>query len=410
MPNGERLLPAPRFLLRVLALLVPALFVLLLPARAEAYTWMIRHAYTGCQVCHADPSGGETLTAYGRAQSDLLLRMRYDGKKAEEAEPSKTSGYLGFIDLPQSVLMGGSLRLASIAGGGESLRVFPMQLDANAQFRIGDFFFGGSVGAAKVPANSLHARPAQVTTNQGDGYNLISRNFYLGLDVAEKFTARIGRLNLPFGVRIPEHTLWVRDATRTDRESDQQWGAAVAFNSEEVRGEVMAIAGNYQINPDEFRERGYSFYVELMIASRATFGVSSFYTLAKRDRLSLETNVARGAHGLFTRLAVGEPLAILAEANLITESKKALGYVGFLQADYEIVQGLHALGTFEALDAGYPKASEVAGVARSPGQGKPEFGGWIGGQWFFLPHLDLRVDGIIRPDGFTILSQLHAFL
>jgi hypothetical protein len=211
-------------------------------------------------------------------------------------------------------------------------------------------------------------------------------------------------------VRVPEHTLWVRDATRTDRESDQQWGAALAFNAEEVRGEIMAIAGNYQINPDEFRERGYSFYVELMVASRATLGVSSFYTLAKRDRLSLETNVARGAHGLFTRIALADPLAVLAEADLITESTKSLGYTGFVQADYELVQGLHAMLTFEALDAGYPKTSELNDVARTPGQGKPEFGGWITGQWFFLPHLDMRVDGILRSDGFTIFTQLHAFL
>jgi hypothetical protein len=97
------------------ALLVVAgvLLVLLTPSRADAYTWMIRHSYTGCGVCHADPSGGEVLTAYGRAQSDLLLRMRWDGKKADEAEPSSAAGFLGLIDLPPAVLPGGSARMAS---------------------------------------------------------------------------------------------------------------------------------------------------------------------------------------------------------------------------------------------------------------------------------------------------------
>src|SRR5262245_34268823 len=109
MPNGTRLILAPRALLRVLALLLPAIVVLLVPARAEAYSWMIRHADTGCPVCQADPSGGETLTPYGRAQSDLLLRMRYDGKKSEEAEPSKASGFIGFVDLPPPLMLGGSL-------------------------------------------------------------------------------------------------------------------------------------------------------------------------------------------------------------------------------------------------------------------------------------------------------------
>ena len=52
----------PRAFVRLLFAVLPLALVLLAPARAEAYTWMIRHAYNGCGVCHADPSGGEVLT------------------------------------------------------------------------------------------------------------------------------------------------------------------------------------------------------------------------------------------------------------------------------------------------------------------------------------------------------------
>ena len=93
MSNRTGFRVVPRAFVRALLLILPLACVLLAPARAEAYTWMIRHAYNGCGVCHADPSGGEVLTAYGRAQSDLLLRMRYDGKSPEEAEPSKASNF-----------------------------------------------------------------------------------------------------------------------------------------------------------------------------------------------------------------------------------------------------------------------------------------------------------------------------
>ena len=64
------------------ALLAALTFATLFAATrpAHAYTWMIRHGYGGCTTCHTDPSGGETLTRYGRAQSDLLsahaLRQR----------------------------------------------------------------------------------------------------------------------------------------------------------------------------------------------------------------------------------------------------------------------------------------------------------------------------------------------
>jgi hypothetical protein len=384
--------------------------VLLTPSRADAYTWMIRHSYTGCGVCHADPSGGEVLTAYGRAQSDLLLRMRWDGKKADEAEPSSAAGFLGLIDLPPAVLLGGSARMASTLKEGD-LRVFPMQMDLYGQFRVGSFFAGGSVGAARVAVGSLHARAAQVTPFQGQDFNLLSRTHYLGMDFDNgAYTARLGRLNLPFGIRIPEHTMWVRDSTRTDRDSDQQHGVALAYNSESVRAEGMAILGNYQINPDAFRERGYSFYVELMVAARASFGVSSLYTYAKRDRLSLESNVARGVHGAFSRITVVDPLALLLEADLITDSTKSLGYTGFAQADYEVLQGLHLMLTGELLDAGYAHADKSLNEPKVKGAGQMALGGWVSAQWFFLPHLDMRADGIFRPGEKSVLAQLHLFL
>src|SRR3954470_24712140 len=70
---------------RALAVALAAFWITLLgsPA-AHAYAWMIRHEYTGCNQCHADPSGGGLLTAYGRAQSELLLRTRYGMAETEE--------------------------------------------------------------------------------------------------------------------------------------------------------------------------------------------------------------------------------------------------------------------------------------------------------------------------------------
>lgn len=397
---------------RVLTVVLPLLCVLSTSKPAHAYAWMIRHGYSGCPVCHADPSGGETLTAYGRAQSDLLLRTRWDGKSPEEAEPSPASRFLWFLDTPQALLLGGSLRFATeYTSSTKKVAAFPMQIDAYGQLRIGKIIMGGSLGVIKTPAGSLYGRTAQITTNQGEQYNLISRNFYVGADLSNEFTLRVGRLNLPFGVRMPEHTMWVRATTRTDRESGQQYGAALAYNSENVRGELMGIAGNYQINPDAFRERGYSGFVELMVGARAAIGLSSFYTYAKEDRITLATNVARGAHGPFTRIGLTDEFAILGEADLLTDSSRTgLGYVGYLQGDYEFIQGLHGLLTFEWQDQRQLSSDHIAGKPVSPGAGKAEAGGWVTVNWFFLPHVDVRVDGIFHPDGYTLFTQLHAFL
>jgi hypothetical protein len=407
MTNGSSRRSSVPTLCRIFAWVIPLVFVLFAPSRADAYTWMIRHSYTGCGICHADPTGGEVLTAYGRAQSELLLSMKWG--KADAAEPSGASNFIGLVELPPQVMLGGSTRLATTMKDGE-LRAFPMQMDLYGQFRFGDFFMGGNAGAARVEVGSPHARAAQVTTGQGKVFNMISRNHYLGLDLADgSYTLRAGRLNLPFGIRIPEHTAQVREATRTDRESDQQHGLALAYSSEAARGEIMAIAGNYQINPDKYRERGYSFFFEIMALERTAIGLSSLYTFAKVDRTTLESNVARGAHGGFLRTAIGDPFALLAEMNLLTDSTAALGYVGFLQGDFELVQGVHAMATLELLNNGIPKAS--ADLAPSPGLGEPQFGGWLSAAWFIFPHFDMRVDAMFRQSApFTLLSQFHVYL
>ena len=76
---------------------------------AFAYAWMIRHGYTGCITCHADPSGAGLLTPYGRAQSDLLLRTHYTSGTPEE--PAKSAGpVFGLISPPDSLLLGGQFR------------------------------------------------------------------------------------------------------------------------------------------------------------------------------------------------------------------------------------------------------------------------------------------------------------
>lgn len=447
---------ARRALLRFLLPLVPFLVVLSAARPAHAYSWMIRHGYVGCTTCHADSSGGELLTKYGRMQGDLLLRMRWghDDVSAAASEPSSNAGSFdsfdsfdssgpgdgeakqpakteaklapreevpgpstGFLwglwDTPDWLLLGGGMRLA--AGGAGRVRVFPMQADAYGQLKLWRFFVGGSLGAAKVQQNSANARTAFVTTNQGNELNLISRTHYVGLSLGaqDEVTVRAGRLNLPFGVRIPEHYMWVRDATRTDRDSDQQHGGAIAYNGETLRGEVMGIAGNYQVNPDRYRERGYSGYAEAKVAEGFALGASSLVTVAKADRVSLEqSKTTRGAHGAFTRIVVVKPFVLLAEGDVLHTSRRKLGYVGFAQGDWELTQGFHLIGTAEVLDQGYRKpVLPNADVAKYPGVGKPAFGGWLSADWFFLPQLELRVDLIGRQNGGSAaLAQLHAYL
>jgi hypothetical protein len=96
----------------------------------------------------------------------------------------------------------------------------------------------------------------------------------------------------------------------------------------------------------------------------------------------------------------------MAEADLLVRSRRALGYVGLVQVDYEVLRGIHAIATGELLDSG-----AADGAPARQGAGKPRTGGWLSAQWFFLPHFDVRIDAIIRhSDPFQLFTQLHVYL
>lgn len=184
---------------------------------------------------------------------------------------------------------------------------------------------------------------------------------------------------------------------------------AVALSTDEFRGELMGILGNFQLRPDDFRERGYSGYLEWLATPKFAIGASSLITHRKLDtQLFLET--WRHAHGAFVRWATDwEPLVLLSEWDYALTSPKddqwREGVVGYLQADLEIVQGIHLIATGEAQNVGInnPPAS---------------WGAWLSYAWFFAPHADLRFDGVYqsmgrdtgRIDSLALLLQAHVYL
>lgn len=388
---------------RLLLLPIAVLLVGLWPAVASAYPWMIRHQYTGCAPCHADPSGGGLLTEYGRGQGEILLRTPY-GEKVEE--PGKAGGFLwGAFTPPDWLLLGGSARAMMVVtkpGGGPSdTRFVQMQTDLKAQVTVGPVRASGTLGYAHQGA-----LPASITQSTQD--NLVSREHWIGVDLSDgSFLLRAGRMNLPFGIRNVEHTLWTRSSTRTDSNDAQQHGVALAYSGSWLRGEMMAIAGNFQMGPDEFRERGYSGFLEAEVAPKLTLGLSSLVTYANKDVTLLAENV-RQAHGAFIRASPWEKLVLMAEGDALVQSPAGaptlVGCAAMVQADVEPYQGIHAMLTGELLSHG-----DVS---------EPSVGGWLSLAWFFAPHADVRVDGIRQRfvqktgavDASTLLVQLHLYL
>jgi len=396
------LLSRPLRALRVLAVAL-GLLVLLAPARASAYPWMIRHGYAACTPCHTDPSGSGPLTPYGRVIGDSKLSMQHGANS--DAAP----GFLfGLVQSPDWLQFGGDIRGAilrtKVAGTPEQRRSILMRADLSATITTKHFVASATGGYA-------HEGALGAAVTRSDQDNFVSREHWLGYTAGEDstFMLRVGRMNLPYGIRSVEHNLWARTLTRTNINDQQQFGAAMAFSLGALRGEVMAIFGNFQLRPDGYRERGYSAYVEAAVGTGLALGASSLVTHRTLEPSAL-TETWRQAHGVHVRYATPwEPLVLLSEWDYALASSKdqfrRKGFVGYAQADLEAAQGVHFLVTGEAHNVG---------VQGPP----PSWGLWLSYNWFFLRQTDLRIDGIYQSLGsdfgrlsaYTLLVQGHMYL
>ncbi len=385
--------------------LVVLIAALAVPGAAHAYPWMIRHGYSGCGVCHVDPSGAGLLTDYGRAQSELLMATRWSGEKTEEASPSADFGF-GLFKLPEWLFLGISYRGGELVTEANNLydaRWLTMVLDLSAGLRIGRFRASGSIGWLPSAAQGI-----SITSR--DSNNAVMRELWAGWELGEEAgLVRIGRIELPYGLRNIEHTSWVRSVTRTDINVNQQYGLALQLGSDRLRGEIMAIAGNFQVSPDQYRERGASGYVEVMVAPSVAVGVSGLVTRAQIG-LGGSVPVLRQSYGGFVRAGIVPTLGILAEGDVVLSQGLGTGVlqtssVTWTQLDWEPIQGFHVMPAFET----WKQYGELGGVAT---------GEWLTLDWFPWSHLELRIDVFARQqpqvsgttNSFGALFQVHVLL
>src|SRR6185295_9409854 len=92
--------------------------------------------------------------------------------------------------------------------------IFPMQADMYGAGFFGNFVLALSVGVARASNRYEHSSKAKLFGNIEDrDFIGVSRNHWLGYKFNKELMVRIGRINLPFGIRTPDHTMWVRSET-----------------------------------------------------------------------------------------------------------------------------------------------------------------------------------------------------
>jgi hypothetical protein len=375
----------------IFATLAGLLFLAAAPTTAQAYPqWQFSSGATRCSQCHFSPAGGGLITGYGRdAVGDDLSTWQGDGAFAHG------------VSLPKWMALGADLRGAFLAQDvgnpdGRTTALFPMQADVQARAAFLDAFsvcaslgYRGQARTSDTPLGSDNFK-AEATSR------VVSREHYLmWRPNAQGAYVRAGRFFAPYGLRLAEHTTYVRRDLGTNLLGETYGisGGAVADDWELhvtafVPDPIQAFGG---------REKGGAALYEHRWASMLALGLSA--------RAGLADDHKRYSAGGFGKIYVAPARTlVMAEADLVdwhpdgaASVRQLVGYGGLTVFP---VKGLW-LGAFAEISQG---DIAVKGTVTSALDGQIN--------WFPYPHFEIVILGRLQsPSGQTtaktLLAQLH---
>ncbi|MCC6993254.1 MAG: hypothetical protein IT370_01365 [Deltaproteobacteria bacterium] len=175
-----------------------ALAVMLGAARAEAYPhFQLSSGTVACNQCHFAPAGGGLLTGWGRDESADTVSRGGDGRFLH-----------GWVELPRTLQLGGDFRLAGLvndvgASDGAELAAFPMQVQLNARV-------GGRGAWSLVASVALRGRVRGSDEQPLSSFFVSPEHYVYWRPRSKGPYARLGRFAIPYGLRLVDHTTYVR--------------------------------------------------------------------------------------------------------------------------------------------------------------------------------------------------------
>ncbi len=164
--------------------------------KAMAFPDMMRHGYANCSTCHASPAGGGLLNSYGRSLSGELLST---WKSKNEEQP--LHGAVSISDfVMEKYFFGGDVRYLSRRTKDPRKKVdegFLMQTQLRFGLALEKLKFLMSIGKIENPRQSQEVK-------------WVSSEYYFIWNVKEEVYLRAGRFEPIFGLRMPDHNLWVK--------------------------------------------------------------------------------------------------------------------------------------------------------------------------------------------------------
>lgn len=273
----------------VLCAVLVALGVLLSSVRASAYPQFVFKGYGGCADCHHSPTGGGLPNGWGRSSLDTS----WSWGKSDGGDPDLT--YDPAAELTPKLDLGLDARFLPLftADGDASLgTLIPMLTELGGAAALGRFELYATVAPRKLAGSGLPVAP-------------FSREHWLGVDLGSGIGVRAGRLVLPFGLRQPDHTQYVREDFGFDK-YDQSYALELDTRMQSWSLFGAAFVGDLVRWPAERQERGAALTGLREWGGGGALGLSLLG--------STSTARTRVAGSLFARLPLAAGTYALAEA------------------------------------------------------------------------------------------------
>jgi hypothetical protein len=363
--------------------------------RAEAYPqWQFSSGTSRCNQCHFSPAGTGAITNYGRdAVGEDLSSFEGNG------------GFLhGAVELPAWLALGFDTRLAYLRHqngnpDGPMTALFPMQADVYLRLAFADSFSLSVTGGYRGQARSSPAGLGDDNYYPASADRVVSREHYLMWRAgALGAYVRAGRFFAPYGLRLAEHTTYVRRDLGFNL-LDETYGLSGGYVHNEWEVHVTGFI------PDVLRSFGAQ---EKGAAAMFEYRLADAYALGADGRVGFSDDVKKYGGGIFAKAYVAPIRTIL------------MGQVDLVQ-----VQGSSGVAANQLVAYVGPTIIPVRGVWLSAfaevnqtdikvkGTATQALNGQL--NWFPYPHFELIVLGRMQSPrdqeaAKTLLLQLHYFL
>jgi hypothetical protein len=251
---------------------------------AAAYPQYVFKGNGDCNACHHSPTGGGLLTHWGRASLDPTL-----GGSVEDVW-----GHADLSSPPRAPAadLGADVRLLALIGSDSDGTIGPIVVPMLTEL-------GGAAGWQHWTAYG-----AVTARSIGTTYLLASREHWLEYSFDGSLQLRAGRMVLPFGIRQPDHTQYVRSDLAFDK-WDQAYGLELDWRGTDWQLFANGFVGDLTGRPAERQERGVAATLLRNLGDDSSVGLSLLG--------SASTAVRRAAASAQARLSLGAGTYALAE-------------------------------------------------------------------------------------------------